>query len=104
MSDTGSQNAAMAGLLYQANAKSTGVTYLLWFFLGALGAHRFYAGKIGSGIVQLAMFLVGWATIWLLGLGLLLLVPLGIWVLIDAFLIPGWLRAFNTNLVHRVLA
>ena len=36
--------------------------------------------------------------------GLLLLVPLGIWVLIDAFLIPGWLRAFNTNLVHRVLA
>jgi TM2 domain-containing membrane protein YozV len=104
MSDTNSQNAAMAGLLYQANAKSTGVTYLLWFFLGSLGAHRFYAGKTAGGIVQLVLFVLGWATIWIFGFGLLFLIPLGIWVLVDAFLIPGWLRQFNTNLVHRVLA
>ena len=91
MTDTNSSTAAMAGLLYQANAKSTGVTYLLWFFLGSLGAHRFYAGKTAGGIVQLVLFLLGWATIWIMGFGLL-------------FLIPGWLRQYNTNLVHRVLA
>lgn len=39
-----------------------------------------------------------------MGFGLLFLIPLGIWVLVDAFLIPGWLRQYNTNLVHRVLA
>ena len=42
------------------------VALLLCFFIGALGVHRFYVGKIGTGIVQV-----------------LTLGGFGIWVLID---------------------
>jgi TM2 domain-containing membrane protein YozV len=37
----------------EENKKDWLVTLLLCFFLGYLGAHRFYAGKIGTGILQL---------------------------------------------------
>lgn len=35
------------------SSKSKGVAALLCFFLGYLGIHRFYAGKIGTGLVWL---------------------------------------------------
>lgn len=38
------------------------VTLLLCIFLGGIGAHRFYAGKIGTGILQLIT--VGGCGIW----------------------------------------
>ncbi len=32
------------------------VAFLLCFFLGGLGVHRFYVGKVGSGIAQIVTF------------------------------------------------
>jgi TM2 domain-containing membrane protein YozV len=33
--------------------KDTGIAYLLWFFLGLWGAHRFYTGDVGLGVLYL---------------------------------------------------
>jgi TM2 domain-containing membrane protein YozV len=44
--------------------------FLLCFFLGVFGAHRFYVGKVGTGILQL-----------------LTLGGLGVWALIDMIMI-----------------
>ena len=33
--------------------KSNTVALLLCFFIGVLGVHRFYVGKIGTGVLQL---------------------------------------------------
>lgn len=45
-------------------------TLLLCFFLGGLGVHRFYAGKVGTGILML-----------------LTLGGLGVWAIIDFVII-----------------
>ena len=40
--------------------KSTGVAYLLWFFFGGIGAHKFYLGRPGVGALYIGMFLLFW--------------------------------------------
>ncbi|MFV0554613.1 MAG: NINE protein [Mangrovibacterium sp.] len=43
--------------------KSKGIAYLLWFFLGAFSIHRFYVGKVGTGILYLLtgqLLGIGW--------------------------------------------
>lgn len=90
-----------AVLEYNARAKSAALGYILWFFLGFLGAHRLYAGRIGSGLFQLVLHAVGWATAWIV-IGWLFLAIWGVWWLIDAFLIHGWIRDYNLGIARRL--
>lgn len=36
--------------------KKKGVAILLWIFLGSLGAHRFYVGRIWTGLIMLLLW------------------------------------------------
>ena len=67
--------------------KSRLAATLLCFFLGEFGAHRFYIGHIGPAVGMLILGILGWGTVWLYGIGLIFLVAVGIWALVDFILI-----------------
>lgn len=46
--------------------KSRLAALLLCLFLGVLGIHRFYVGKIGTGILMIILMFTGIGEIWLL--------------------------------------
>ncbi len=45
---------------FEKHKKSTGLAYVLWFFLGTLGVHRIYIGKAWSGIGYLILGALAW--------------------------------------------
>jgi TM2 domain-containing membrane protein YozV len=83
---------------YDANKKSVGVAYVLWFFFGTLGGHRFYRKRTGTAIVMLIVFVVS-VPLSFIGVGFVGLTIVGIWTLVDAFLIPGLTRDYNNRLI-----
>ncbi|GGK30062.1 hypothetical protein GCM10010965_23620 [Caldalkalibacillus thermarum] len=89
---------AMLQSEFNNKKKSKVVMWLLWFFLGGLGGHRFYLGDTGYAVgMLLVTLLVGWFTFFL---------PTFIWVIIDAFLINGRLeqknREIEEQLIHKI--
>ncbi|MEM8828590.1 MAG: NINE protein [Cyanobacteria bacterium P01_G01_bin.19] len=62
-----------------------GVAYILWAFglMGVCGVHRFYSGKIASGLIYLV-------TLGFFGVG----------QFVDLFLIPGMVKEKNIYLLH----
>lgn len=70
--DLSGQELAILQSEMDKHKKSKGVAFALWFFTGGLGGHRYYMGDIGYALGM--TFTLG---------------GLGLWTLIDAFLISG---------------
>ena len=100
---TGLSADAQALMAFESGKKSAGLAFVLWFFTGGLGGHRFYLGRTGSAVAQLLMSVIGWVTL-VVGFGLLLLIPLGIWLIVDLFLIGGMVQEQNSSLMARLNA
>lgn len=92
-----------ASAQYDIEKKSLVVAYVLWAFLGYVGAHRFYLGRPVSGFVMLALSGVT-LLITLISFGLLsfLWFVVALWWLLDALLIPGIAARRNTYLADRL--
>ncbi|MET4634036.1 MULTISPECIES: TM2 domain-containing protein [Kaistia] len=68
---------------------STATAYLLWLFLWFVSAHRFYLGRPGTAVLQILSYFIAIGFIWLL---------------IDAFLIPGMIRQRQNEIRQRMMA
>lgn len=69
------------------DAKSVGAAYLLWFFTWFVSGHRFYLGRPGTAILQILSYFV------LIGF---------IWLIVDAFLIPGMVQKQKDEVRRRL--
>ncbi len=97
----GLSNEAKAMMAFESAKKSTGISYLLWFFLGGFGAHRFYLGRIGSAIGMVVLLVASFVLSFFF-IGVFGYLALAIWWIVDAFLIPGIARDHNTALMQRL--
>lgn len=72
---------------FDKKKKSKTLAYILWFFLGVLGAHRFYAGDTIRAIFML-----------------ITLGGIGIWALIDVFFIGSRIEQKNNIIEAQIMA
>lgn len=88
-------------MAYDAAKKDVMLAYLLWFFLGSFGVHRFYMNRTFSGMMMTLLHVASWAlTIFIIGFAGLAL--LGLWWVIDALLIMGWVERHNQQLAEHL--
>lgn len=71
------------------------IAWLLWFFLGHFGAHRFYMQKPYAGLM-LGLELIGWITSIIL-IGFIFIFAMFIWWIVDAFNLVQWI---NEDKIH----
>lgn len=81
---------------YDAGKKSAGIAYLLWFFLGFFGAHRFYLGRTWTAMLILVCTLLAFLT-----LGITALVSALI-LFFDLFTIPSGVQHYNEKLIEQL--
>lgn len=72
---------------FDKKKKSKTLAYILWFFLGVLGAHRFYAGDTIRAIFML-----------------ITLGGIGIWALIDVFFIGSRIEQKNNIIEAQIMS
>jgi TM2 domain-containing membrane protein YozV len=95
-------------LTFQVQRKSKAAGYLLWFFLGGLGAHRYYVGRIGSGVGLLVLtglfgllvifaLEIPWYTNGAMAAGAVW----AIWLVYDLAHISSWIEDHNMRLVRK---
>lgn len=74
---------------FSGDGKNMVVAYLLWWFLGTLGIHRFYLDRPKTGLAQLLLLALGWLPLFIGW------IVLGIWWLLDAYFVYQHVNEYN---------
>ena len=85
---------------FERGSKSAGVGLFLCWIVGIFGAHRFYLGR-PHGVTMLVITLVS-LPLCLVVIGFAGLLATWIWMIVDLFLVSGWVREHNTALWQRI--
>jgi len=119
--DLNSQELSMLESEFRRRKKSRVVLWLLWWFTGIIGGHRYYLGDKGRAIAQTIVFLLSLfvATLWnayvidtastaeeviFLGpAGFSLLIIPALWALVDAFFIGHRLAQKNEEIEINII-
>ncbi len=88
-------------MMFESNKKSVGAAFLLCFFLGMWGAHRFYLGQQGSAVAMLVITIVSFLLMFVL-IGFLTIWITIIWQFVDLFLVSGLTQQYNNQLAARM--
>jgi TM2 domain-containing membrane protein YozV len=73
------------------------IAYLLWWFMGWAGVHRFYLGRVKTGLAQLLLSIIGYLTVAFV-VGFAFLIVWFIWWMLDAYLTFKIVREENEKL------
>ncbi|WP_307389713.1 TM2 domain-containing protein [Bacillus horti] len=76
----------------RSKSKNMVVAYLLWWFLGYFGGHRFYMGKTGSAVAML-----------ILSITVIGLIVTCVWWIVDAFLTHSMVKEHNEQVENDIL-
>ena len=83
-------------MLLESEVKNQGknmvVAYIMWYFLGIFGGHRFYMKRTGSAIAQL-----------ILSITIIGMFATFIWWVVDAFLLHTWVKDENRMIEGRIM-
>ena len=83
--------------------KSATIAVVLALLAGGLGAHRFYLGQTGRGLVILGVMVASVLVAVSHELGAFALLVPGLWPLADCFLMPGEIRRLNDEAEAQVI-
>ena len=86
----------VAPVVFVRPVKTVGVAVVLLLFLGGFGAHHFYLRQYPQAVIMIAVWWLG-VTTSLLGIGLLLLLGVLIWWIIDLCTMRSQVDAANAR-------
>ncbi|QOY52490.1 NINE protein [Candidatus Sulfurimonas baltica] len=78
--------------------KSAVIAYIMWWFLGLFGAHRFYMGK-SNGATMLIISILSFLTM-IIVVGYIGLLAMLVWWVLDAISLHKWVTTYNLELIN----